>query len=63
MSFLFIEYLRTNYFNSMQMDLFNKIKDEVFITEKIYSDYNTIYEGIPADLFLTKKEKLQQRKP
>ena len=44
-------------YHFLGQDLFNKIKDEVFITEKIYSDYNPIYEGIPADLFLTKKEK------
>jgi hypothetical protein len=44
-------------YHFLGQDLFNKIKDEVFITEKIYSDYNSIYEGIPADLFLTKKEK------
>lgn len=44
-------------YHFLGQDLFNKIKDEVFITEKIYSDYNPICEGIPADLFLTKKEK------
>jgi hypothetical protein len=44
-------------YHFLGQDLFNKIKDEVFITEKIYSDYNSIYEGIPADIFLTKKEK------
>ena len=44
-------------YNILGQDLFNKINDEVFMTEKIYSDYNHICEGIPADLFLTKKEK------
>jgi len=44
-------------YNILGQDLFNKINDEFFITEKIYSDYNPIREGIPADLFLTKKEK------
>jgi hypothetical protein len=44
-------------YDLLGQDLFNKIKDEFFITEKIYSDYNPICEGIPADLFLTKKEK------
>ena len=44
-------------YNFLGQDLFNKIKDEVFITEKIYSQYNPVCEGIPADIFLTKKEK------
>jgi hypothetical protein len=44
-------------YNILGQDLFNKIKDEVFITEKIYSDYNFICEGLPVDIFLTKKEK------
>jgi hypothetical protein len=44
-------------YNLLGQDLFNKIKDEVFITEKIYSNYNPVCEGLPADIFLTKKEK------
>ena len=38
-------------YNILGQDLFNKINDEVFMTEKIYSDYNHICEEIAADLF------------
>jgi hypothetical protein len=39
MSFLFIEYLRTNYFNSMQMDLFNKIKTGNYVLDSLITTF------------------------
>ena len=54
MSFLFIEYFKTSYFNSMQLDLFNKVKTGNYILDSLITTFimsvigygiNYIYES------------------
>jgi hypothetical protein len=39
MSFLFIEYFKTNYFNTMQIDLFNKVKTGNYIIDSLLTTF------------------------
>lgn len=39
MSFLFIEYFKTNYFNTMQIDLFNKVKTGNYIIDSLITTF------------------------
>ena len=54
MSFLFIEYFKTSYFNSIQLDLFNKVKTGNYIIDSLLTTFimsvigygiNYIYES------------------